>query len=441
MEEYKEVLDLIKYDIVNQPEKLSIDLQLLPFEMFNQHVLDQFIAFFLNNTIEYNSVDAIKILFNTLYDLIPIEAGQLDHITRVFGDPSIENEALIMIIQLYNQPITYYISILIQWNSDPLTVVAAKKLAFLYRDTDSSIWRYLFNTTYDILYPNMLLQEYLAEMAKEDSMKVIRPSWIINEYDTVPDELEVEEPPLLYDLPTDQEAKEIIRDKQLYNAYIIANDQDKDDIIRPYMLSLLRNMLLDDEAYPNYVKVYGPQNTLPFTDLSGDDICSKVGCRMLTCNEFHEDVDIFEEDYFKKQTDWFTGTCDYCFNTIRKRHYACRHPFKNGGWIGCYCSWECVRDNCPTNNYVELKLIDILSNTIKIIGIQDRLYYGDDNTEQEEENKQLDTLNEKEIMIDNATYMGTYENEFDDLDEDILEDIYNVKNGSVDNLIYDDNDF
>lgn len=439
MEEYKEVLVLIKKAInTNNLEGLALHLELLPLEMFSQHVLDQFISFFLNNTIEYNNKDAIKVFFDKLYELLPIEVGQLDHITRIFGDPSIDNEALLMVIQIYKQPINYYINILINWNPDPLTVVAARKLAFLYKNTDNSMWRYLFDTTYDILYPNVLLQDYLIEMVKVDSLKVIRPNWIINEYDTIPYEDElfnlIKEPPLLYDLPDDDFAKELINNEDLYNKYVNANDEEKNSIIEPFMLSALRNyLLLDDDKY---VKIYGPENTLFNTDLSGNDICSKIGCRMLTCNEFHEDVDIFEEDYYEKVPDWFTGVCDYCFNTIRKRHYACRYPFKNGGFCGCYCSWECVRDDTDANKYIELKLIDIFEEAVNKIGIQDRVYRDDnvsDNEEEEIENEALDELNEKEIIEEDVSYT------IEDINNGYIDDdIYNVDNGEVDEYIYGD---
>lgn len=62
--------------------------------------------------------------------------------------------------------------------------------------------------------------------------------------------------------------------------------------------------------------------------------------RMLL-NRDYEDSNIEDEQGFK---DWFLGSCDQCLRGIREREHAVRLPKPFGGWEGCFCSWNCVRE-------------------------------------------------------------------------------------------------
>lgn len=72
--------------------------------------------------------------------------------------------------------------------------------------------------------------------------------------------------------------------------------------------------------------------------------------RMFEDNRFVDDAD----DQF---TNWFTGNCDECWYKIKCRRYAVRKPLSTGGWIGQFCSWNCVRLNCDdTGELVEKEM-------------------------------------------------------------------------------------
>lgn len=60
---------------------------------------------------------------------------------------------------------------------------------------------------------------------------------------------------------------------------------------------------------------------------------SDIGCRMLTCHCLAYDSD---------EEDWYTESCSFCDSSIDRREDAKRAPLPEGGWLGCYCSWECV---------------------------------------------------------------------------------------------------
>lgn len=67
---------------------------------------------------------------------------------------------------------------------------------------------------------------------------------------------------------------------------------------------------------------------------------------------------------------WFHGHCDSCKKRIREYWHAVRKPEPYGGWIGAYCSWECVTKESEND---VLFTIDIFSEQMGRIGIQDRL--------------------------------------------------------------------
>ena len=41
--------------------------------------------------------------------------------------------------------------------------------------------------------------------------------------------------------------------------------------------------------------------------------------------------------------EWFTGNCEECFKKIISYRYAVRRPLMRGGWVGCFCSFDCVK--------------------------------------------------------------------------------------------------
>src|SRR5439155_15687826 len=113
-----------------------------------------------------------------------------------------------------------------------------------------------------------------------------------------------------------------------------------------------------------------------------DDICSKMGCRMLTCNEYNEhdefgdDIDIYSEADLDNQqkSDWFTGSCAFCLNQIPYKHWAVRRPLATSGFTSCYCSIDCIKADTKSSQESVMTLINLFEEQLNLIGIQDRLY-------------------------------------------------------------------
>lgn len=103
-------------------------------------------------------------------------------------------------------------------------------------------------------------------------------------------------------------------------------DYNQDGNVDP---ATLYGLLTDKTAF----RCYGPVN--PFTDEDYsiiDDNTKYGGARMLLDFTFLN----------REHEDWFVGHCENCKRKIKGRRFAVRKPVFLGGWIGCYCSWQCT---------------------------------------------------------------------------------------------------
>lgn len=101
-------------------------------------------------------------------------------------------------------------------------------------------------------------------------------------------------------------------------------------------------------------RAYGPTNA-QHEDRGADGCDPYLECRMLTCNGYSEQLPNPEEDDELVRWDnpyaWFSGVCgsNKCERVIERARYAVREPLLLGGWRGCFCSWDCVRDHVDRN--------------------------------------------------------------------------------------------
>ena len=97
------------------------------------------------------------------------------------------------------------------------------------------------------------------------------------------------------------------------------------------------------------------------------------GERMLISNAFeYEDLD----DDNIGEDEWYKGYCQFCNHRIRRKYHAVRRPLDYGGWVGCYCSWLCVRtdiETYSTTDIMSLRLVDKFEDEVNSIGITDRI--------------------------------------------------------------------
>lgn len=98
---------------------------------------------------------------------------------------------------------------------------------------------------------------------------------------------------------------------------------------------------------PDLFRVYGPVNAYldeDFSNLLTDEMEPDINVITGGARMFSDMRIEFDPDSEEPPETWFTGVCGACSKRIAAYHYAVRLPHRVGGWIGCYCSWECVRD-------------------------------------------------------------------------------------------------
>ena len=95
-----------------------------------------------------------------------------------------------------------------------------------------------------------------------------------------------------------------------------------------------------------FIKLFGPINKCNYP--TSDEMYGG-GCRMLTCN-------CFEVDEFNNPSNYFyEGICRTCDVQISDKRDVIRAPLANGGWIGCYCCYECANIGIDQFYYSELE--------------------------------------------------------------------------------------
>jgi hypothetical protein len=214
------------------------------------------------------------------------------------------------------------------------------------------------------------------------------------------------------DLDPRELAAGILTEAENYNLYVVASGEEDPEIAREAAISQLANdisqMSLDkrvkylapfkisqrqiQEIQDNedLFRILGPVNPHP-----GDDYADTVvydedeeakpnldkiygGPRMFISIEYEHD-----HDNDLEKDDWFDGVCQQCIKNIRKRHYARRRALIPGGWLGCFCSHQCVRTNIMRNRSsedpedikiveLELALNDQFDALLEKIGIAER---------------------------------------------------------------------
>jgi hypothetical protein len=141
------------------------------------------------------------------------------------------------------------------------------------------------------------------------------------------------------------------------NMEVVNEDGDKvtdiDDEIytisaQKYVNSTYNNIQAD--------RYFGPLNS------KIDFECKMDGCRMLTCC-----CNIYELD-----NSWFNGYCELCDEIITDISHSLRMPCDGGGWIGCYCSVECLHSEQNKDKFF-VNRWNMVAEVIISNGIFDRL--------------------------------------------------------------------
>lgn len=98
------------------------------------------------------------------------------------------------------------------------------------------------------------------------------------------------------------------------------------------MMNIAVKMTSDNKEFN---RIFGPVNCGSW----GCKFSPDKKCRMLICLCCENDDGFENED-----VDWFVGSCDFCEDEIFLKESTLRIPLEGGGWKGCFCSFQCIRE-------------------------------------------------------------------------------------------------
>lgn len=288
----------------------------------------------------------------------------LPGIVQIFLNPLISESLYKKIIEEFKEkiPIDYYLDLINSQNED-LALKVCEKLDNYIKLSNADIKKLLSFLVDD--ENNTKIKEHLNK-------KTIVPYWIKNkkrkDFKPVPKIPSIKEALDLFMKDIENPDENIIN--TLKQQYALSTITDK-------ILMVSHHIKLDLYDDSEIFHRYGPVNTREIDDYDDidydNDVCLKFGgCRMFTCCEFesnkfkneYDDNYDDDNDYF---IDWYTEECEVCEKKIIKRHYALRLPLEDGGWKGCYCSFECLRLNIQNKDTLNrIKTLEDQINNINI---------------------------------------------------------------------------
>jgi hypothetical protein len=291
---------------------------------------------------------------------------------------------------------------LISWDSRPEIFDYLQKLEYYFPDIKNAEYKELYTYALEGAdISNTIIIEYLSRKLEDTSHGKSKPFWILPSTMNTPGSpvktgKSVNEEEMYRNVPDVDTALDIIGKKleldkkllykQFAPEYRLSTLEEKKSIILGAIQSTStkgkkyekifaqENIDLDIHNFRTYGPLNHFDNDDDRDDSVGGDPCSKHGgCRMLTCNDFatyDNDQDLYNPegadraqlieqfsdfstvgatDGFRavdeELIDWFTGVCQECHEKILKKHYALRIPQLDGGWKGCYCSFECMEND------------------------------------------------------------------------------------------------
>ena len=386
----KAVLKLAETAIVNNNSKeLSSLFTLMPLEQLEADETNEFFSQYMDLCTAYDRSECMKVVFESWGRVYP-ESEDIPIFTKLFLIPMVNVNTISFIARTY--PDYSYLEVMddiVRYDSVPYIPIACDRVVKVFGEQPYETYKMLLELSGET---NPGVSNYLAGKIRKISPFAPKPKWVSDfregEYKTLPFQSEVKIPekiPGAFELPPiDEIVRQLaegiehsgitVDDKQtavrLIRAKVsIATTAERIELLKPIIdLSHKIEQQSDDGIF----RVLGPSN--PLIGGSSKEM-NYGGCRMFICEvfDFNQDTGYVE--------DWFEGYCYKCDLRIRTRWHAIRMPRPSGGWIGCYCSWKCVRDAVYSsgvnpegkNDMITDLLIDDFETQINIIGIQDRI--------------------------------------------------------------------
>lgn len=269
---------------------------------------------------------------------------------------------------------------------------------------------------------NMYLYRFLEAQLRQVSEFVPAPSYLLDEENVEwSDEEGLDDPTSIpFVIPDTEEATSLIlksMESIIQKPSFEERDAMRKEIAKDYeqegndrmRIRFLQPVYVEhfglEKQDPERFRQWGPAN--PFVLAKG--AINPQSSRMFTCIRYVNE-DEFEFFYLPKEDedyyvfDWFKGYCERCDRRIQWYHHAVRMPVEDGGWMGCYCSWKCVRKDLRSEGELvdqvspypmRLRLLNVFQPMFEKYGIYDRPIEEDADTN----NRVFDTKTEEMVLL------------------------------------------
>lgn len=374
----------------DDPDRLTLLLSKMPLERLSNFEALTLLNRFLSTCAEYGRTSCVQPLINA-WSVVQPDIVELSLVPALFLEPLFNTPTLRFVVMAL-EDVTYLevMEELIGHDAGPMMALACQQAIDVFGEQPRFDYEMLRDEAE--ARNNDKVYNFIMSKLDETADYAPIPPWIKNFLAPAPipraSELKIPEyHPPKFDIPDldtcvdllieglqaqsveFEKTKEIDNAKQILRARLaIANEVERAALLMPLLQkSDLESLQSNHELF----RILGPANPLYDADL---DQMEYGGCRMFTCDIFDYDE---ETDY---TFDWFLGVCDKCHLKIRVRWHAVRMPRPAGGWLGCYCSWQCVRDAIDDKELAEVTpdlatrvMVDSLEDQFEDIKIQDRL--------------------------------------------------------------------
>lgn len=380
------IIDMIKDD---RDEEISPLLEKLPLDKLENEQSDNLLNRFLSLCAEYNRPLCVKPILKTWEEKIYQANKEISFFSTLFLHPLFSDQLLRFLSIVFKDTTAQEIlSEIIFYDPGSMTIQACAKVISAYGEQSRDVYNNLLHEADD--YDNHEVYNFLIAKLEQTAEYVQTPEWVKNftshEVPKVSEIKIAKSKPVEFDIPDIETAVNLLTDglktegiafEDLEEAqtavrrfWSIATYKEKVELIKPVMNKISLASLQDDiELF----RILGPAN--PQLNASENEL-EYGGWRMFISN-------IFDIDYDTDQSvDWFRGACDHCHLKIRYYWYALRIPQVNGGWSGCYCSFDClreglveqeIRENDGVPDLLTTQMIELLEDQIYERGIQERI--------------------------------------------------------------------
>jgi hypothetical protein len=346
------------------------------------------------------STDLLKIFVEIMAENNPIE-DTLPYLSKLLTH-EVNEPILDQIVQVFDPEYYETVRGLMGVHSPDYLNIGINNVRYIFREVRSN----LDKDTIELLYDKAkelsmpLLELYLSSELEELNKSYAKiPEWIIFN-DTIYTHKQLVESlklPIIENwvsISPEKDAEYMCslaeEDKDLETLYVDLLDafRDKTKAEREELITKINKnnklmmLSLDEEMFRVLGGCLAMGEAYELEVKSKDPCLMYGGCRAYTCYENHNVNFETEEPLIHNpvgrgllaELEWFTGRCDNpgCLLYIKQKHYAVRMPLESGGWIGCFCSFGCIKACLPEDNETRFRLTEGFENIYKGVGIYER---------------------------------------------------------------------